>query len=148
MRYLNLKRNQRGMGKVVTNAILRDEWLCETPVGADQEWQSKYGEWHRWELRWFPVDLSASREGAWRHEKVVKWTVQWRKFWAVSLLYVSNKIRFLSLGGQHTASSFYGIDENSFKLMKWDTEEVQETPCTNLEGTGKLKLDKWDYRSG
>ena len=27
------------------------------------------------------------------------------------------------MGGQYAASSFYGIDENSFKLMKWDTEE-------------------------
>lgn len=42
------------------------------------------------------------------------------KFCAVSVLYVSNKIKLLSVGAQYAASSFYGIDENSFKLMKWD----------------------------
>lgn len=30
--------------------------------------------------------------------------------------------------GQYAASSFYGIDENSFKLIKWDTgESARET---------------------
>lgn len=32
------------------------------------------------------------------------------------------------MGGQYAASSFCGIDENSFKLMKWDTgESARET---------------------
>lgn len=38
MRYLNVKRNQRGMGKVLINTVLGDEWLCGTPIGPDQEW--------------------------------------------------------------------------------------------------------------
>lgn len=39
MRYLNVKRKQRGMGKVLINAVLGDKWLCGTPDGPDQEWQ-------------------------------------------------------------------------------------------------------------
>lgn len=57
-----------------------------------------------------------------------------RKFEAVSLLYVRNKIRSLSVGGQYAASSFCGIDENSFKLMKWDIEEsTRETPVMPVQ---------------
>lgn len=57
-----------------------------------------------------------------------------RMFEAVSLLYVRNKIRSLSVSGQYAASSFCRIDENSFKLLKWDTgESARETPVMPVQ---------------